>query len=286
MKLDFSYFANIIPQDMYSRAKAHICRYMAIFEPEEYVLGKSLRVDDYHFLLFFSEAPATKINDCTYKPRKGSLLVIQPWEEVYGVPDETKKNYERYLHIAVEKSFFQRVAKEAAGGGEYEFKRVHNVYSKQLLDLIGNYQREMMDYGESFPLMLEGICIQIVFQLLRDLSSEPATNKTRLNKDNKYINKAIQYMQEYYGSNIGINDICSLIYLSPCHFKRVFKDYTGQTPYQYLMRIRLEKAKEILYDKEISIEEVAKLCGFVNSGHFSTVFKRVIGMSPSEFRKL
>jgi len=286
MKLDFSYFANIIPQDMYSRTKAHICRYMAIFEPEEYVLGKSLRVDDYHFLLFFSEAPATKINDCTYKPRKGSLLVIQPWEEVYGVPDETKKNYERYLHIAVEKSFFQRVAKGAAGGGEYEFKRVHNVYSKQLLDLIGNYQREMMDYGESFPLMLEGICIQIVFQLLRDLSSEPATNKTRLNKDNKYINKAIQYMQEYYGSNISINDICSLIYLSPCHFKRVFKDYTGQTPYQYLMRIRLEKAKEILYDKEISIEEVAKLCGFVNSGHFSTVFKRVIGMSPSEFRKL
>ncbi|NLK38070.1 MAG: helix-turn-helix transcriptional regulator [Epulopiscium sp.] len=92
-------------------------------------------------------------------------------------------------------------------------------------------------------------------------------------------------MQEYYSANISINDICNLIYLSPCHFKRVFKDCTGQTPYQYLMKIRLEKAKEILKEKESSMEEVARLCGFVNTGHFATVFKRNIGMSPSEYRK-
>ncbi|HHW00629.1 MAG TPA: helix-turn-helix transcriptional regulator [Clostridiaceae bacterium] len=286
MKLDFNYFIELIPRDMYSRTKSYICKYMAIFEPEEYVLGEAMCVDDYHFLLFFSDAPVTKINNCAYKPRKGSLLVIQPWEEIYGVPDDNKKRYDKYIHIAVEKNFFRRIAKEAAGGGEYEFKRIQNVYSKQLLDLIGNFQREMMDYGESFPLMLEGICIQIVFQLLRDLSADPAANKSKLSKDNKYINKAIQFMHEYYSASISINDICNMIYLSPCHFKRVFKDYTGQTPYQYLMKIRLENAKEILRENEKSIEEVAKLCGFVNSGHFSTVFKRNTGMSPSEYRKL
>jgi len=286
MKLDFNYFIEFIPKDMLSRTKSYICKYMAIFEPEEYVLGEVISVDDYHFLLFFSEAPVTKINNCAYKPQKGSLLVIQPWEEVYGVPGDDKKRYDKYIHIAVEKSFFQRIAKEAAGGGEYEFKRIQNVYSKQLLDLIGNFQREMMDYGESFPLMLEGICIQIVFQLLRDLSSDHAENKSKPGKDNKYISKAIQYMQEYYSANISINDICKLIYLSPCHFKRVFKDYTGQTPYHYLMMIRLDKAKELLKEKENSIEEIARLCGFVNSGHFSTVFKRNVGMSPSEYRKL
>ncbi len=285
MKLDFNYFSKTIPLDMFSRTKSHICKYLAIYEPEEYVLGKVLCVDDYHFLLFFSEAPVTKINNCAYLPQKGSLLAIQPWEKVYGVPNDNKKSYDKYIHIAVEKSFFRRIAKEAAGGGEYEFKRIENGYSKQLLDMIGNFQREMMDHGESFPLMLEGICIQIVFQLLRDLGSDYTTNKSKLSKDNKYINKAIQFMQEYYSANISINDICNLIYLSPCHFKRVFKDYTRQTPYQYLMRIRLEKAKEILREKDCSMEEVAKLCGFVNSGHFSTVFKRNIGMSPSEYRK-
>ncbi|WP_341875931.1 AraC family transcriptional regulator [Defluviitalea saccharophila] len=285
MNLDLNYFIKTLPQDMYSKTKAHICKHMAIFEPEEYVLGKVLRADDYHFLLFFSDAPITKINNCAYKPQKGSLLVIQPWDEVYGVPDDNKKTYGKYINITVEKSFFRRIAKEAAGGGEYEFKHIQNVYSKQLLELIGNFQREMMDHGESFPLMLESICIQIVFQLLRDLSSEPGTNQNKISKDNKYIKQAIQFMQEYYSANISINDICNLIYLSPCHFKRVFKDCTGQTPYQYLMKIRLEKAKEILKEKESSMEEVARLCGFVNTGHFATVFKRNIGMSPSEYRK-
>lgn len=286
MKPDFNYFTKLIPEDMYARTKSYICNYMAIFEPQEYVLGDVMCADDYHFLLFFSEAPVTKINNCAYKPQKGSLLAIQPWEEVYGVPNDSKKRYDKYIHIAVEKSFFRRIAKEAAGGAEYEFKRIQNIYSKQLLDLIGYFQREMMDYGEAFPIMLESICIQIVFQLLRDLGSDPEANKRRLSKDNKYINKAIQFMQEYYSADISIDDICNLIYLSPCHFKRVFKDCTGQTPYQYLMGIRLMKAKEILRESDSSIEEVARLCGFVNSGHFSTVFKRNTGMSPSEYRKL
>lgn len=97
---------------------------------------------------------------------------------------------------------------------------------------------------------------------------------------------AIEYMQKFYSADISINDICSLIYLSPCHFKRVFKEYTGQTPYQFLMGIRIEKSKEILRKNEHSIEKVAGLCGFINSGHFSTVFKRHVNMSPSEFRKI
>ncbi len=286
MKQDFSYFIKTIPQDMFSRTKSYICKYMAIFEPEEYVLGEVICVDDYHFLLFFSESPVTKINNCAYQTKKGSLLVIQPWVEIYGVPNESRKKYDKYMHIAVEKNFFRRIAKEAAGGEEFEFKRIHNVYSKQLLDLIGNFQREMMDHGESYSLMIESICIQIVFQLIRDMNSDAVGNMSKISTDNKYINKAIQFMQEYYSANISINDICNLIYLSPCHFKRVFKDYTGQTPYQYLMGIRMEKAKEILREKENSMEEVAKLCGFVNSGHFSTVFKRNMGMSPKEYRKL
>lgn len=284
MKTDFNYFIKTIPQDMYSRTKSYICKHIAIFEPDEYVLGEVISVDDYHFLLFFSESPVTRINNREYQLKKGEFAVIQPWEEVYGVPCE--KTFDKYMHIAVKKDFFRRIATEIAGGEVYEFKRIQNTYSKQLLDLIGNFQREMMDHGESFPLMIEGICIQIVFQLIRDLNSDAIGNMGKISKDNKYIDKAIQFMQEYYSANISINDICNLIYLSPCHFKRVFKDYTGQTPYQYLMGIRLKKAKEILRKNENSIEEVAKLCGFVNSGHFSTVFKRNVKMSPTEFKKM
>lgn len=285
MKKDFSYFLNTIPQDMFSRTKSHICRHMAIFEPDEYVLGEVLCVDDYHFLLFFSEGPVTKINGCPFTLHKGSLLVVQPWQEIYGVPAENK-TYGKYIHIAVKTEFFTKVAEAIRLDEAFEFKQVQHTYSKQLLDLIGNFQREMMNYGEKYPLMIESICTQLVFQLIRDLNTDSTATEGRISKDNKYINMAIQFMKDYYNTDISINDLCSLIYLSPCHFKRVFKDHTGQSPYQYLLGIRIEKAKEILEKQEYSIEETANLCGFVNAGHFSTVFKRNVHMSPTEFRKM
>lgn len=283
MNLNFSYFLETIPKDMYSRTKSHICSHLAIFEPEEYMLGEVICVDDYHFLLFFSESPIIKVNGLEYTLKKGGLLAIRPWQEVYGVPCQNRK-YGKYIHIAINKEFFIKIASEAVCGDTFEFKQLQGVYRAPLLDLIGNFQRELMDYGDTYPLMIKCICTQIVFQLIRDLNCKTTVNKT--GKENKYISAAIEFMENYYDANISINDICSLIYLSPCHFKRVFKEYTGRTPYQHLMRIRIEKSKEFLMKNERSIEEVARLCGFINSGHFSTVFKRHLNMSPTEFRKI
>lgn len=285
MKQPFSYFLEYIPQDIYSKTKSYSCKNIAIFEPEEYVLGQNLQFDDYHFVLFFSNSPITQINGCEYQFKKGSLAVIQPWEVVYVVPNENFKQ-SKYVSIAVKTTFFEKIALQAAGKESFKFNQTSNIYSKQLLDLIGIFQRELMDHGESYPLMLEGIAIQLVFQLIRDLNANPAPNRSRIGKENEYINKAIQLMQECYNTNISINDICNLIYLSPCHFKRVFKEYTGQTPYQYLLNIRMEKAKEVLRKNENSIDDVARQCGYVNSGHFSMAFKRNMKVSPSEYRKI
>ena len=87
-----------------------------------------------------------------------------------------------------------------------------------------------------------------------------------------------------YHSNITINEICDAIYISPSHFQRIFKNTMNKTPYQYIMEFRLKKAKEKLKAENISIAEVATLCGFLSSGHFSTAFKKNEGKTPSEYR--
>lgn len=270
---------------MYSRTKATICRYIAIFEPEEYALGQVMCVDDYHFVLFFGSAPITRINNVEYRVKKGDMLVVQPFEEVYGVPCKTKK-YGKYLHIAVKKDFFQKISAEIANGKDFVFKRVQGHYGNQLLDLIGNFQLELMNYGEAYPQMLLSLSTQIVFQLIRDLNADYIKTNEKTGKDNPYIREAIRLMQQNYATRISISDISNLIYLSPCHFKRVFKEYTGKTPHRYLMDIRMEKAKELLERSEYSIEDTARLCGFVNAGHFAVAFKRSTKLSPSEYRKM
>ena len=212
------------------------------------------------------------------------MLVVQPWEEVYGFPGKTKE-YGKYLHIAVKKDFFQKISVEKGGEKLLAFKRVQGRYSSQLLDLIGNFQQELMNYGEAYPQMILSLSTQIVFQLIRDMNADYTKANEKTGRDNPYIREAINLMQQYYATNITINDISNLIYLSPFHFKRVFKEYTGQTPHRYLMNIRLEKAKELLKNSEYSIEDTARQCGFVNAGHFAVVFKRSTKLSPSEYRK-
>ena len=202
-----------------------------------------------------------------------------------GEPCETK-THGKYLHIAVKKEFFREIAVEIAGEEAFAFKHIQGCYSNQLLDLVGEFQLELMNYGEAYPQMIRSISTRIVFQLIRDLLVEQGKSSKRVGRDNQYISKAIMFMQEHYQTTISINDICNLIYLSPCHFKRVFKEQTGRTPHQYLMNIRLERAKELLERKENTIADTARLCGFVNAGHFAVAFKRSTKRSPSEYRKM
>jgi len=285
MKSDFNYFLEAIPPDMYSRTKATICQHIAIFEPKQYVIGKVLCIDDYHFTLLFEKSPVIKVDDVDYRLEKGDLLMIQPWSKVSTVSCGEYGSC-KYLHIAVKRSFFQKIYSEIAGEEVFTFQSLQGRYSHHLLDLIGDFQLELKNYGHSCPQMLLSISTQIVFQLIRDLGGTHAKTNEKMNKDNPYIQEAIRLMQECYATNISIIDICSLIHLSPNHFKRMFKEYTGRTPHQYLIDIRLEKAKELLRKKEISIEDTARLCGFVNAGHFAVTFKRNTQLSPSQYRKI
>ena len=125
-----------------------------------------------------------------------------------------------------------------------------------------------------------------MFQLIRDFSTDHIKANEKTGKDNPYIREAIRLMQQNYATSIRVSDISNFIYLSPCHFKRVFKEYTGKTPHRYLMDIRLERAKELLERSEYSIEDTARQCGFVNAGILRWLLGGGTKLSPSEYRKM
>lgn len=73
--------------------------------------------------------------------------------------------------------------------------------------------------------------------------------------------------------------------LSPFHFLRVFAAQTGETPYRYLMRVRIRQAQCHLQESTWSIGHIATSCGFTTAAHFSTAFRRHIGMTPTAYRQ-
>jgi AraC family transcriptional regulator len=73
--------------------------------------------------------------------------------------------------------------------------------------------------------------------------------------------------------------------MGPCHFARAFKESAGVSPHQYVLRRRIERALQLLKGTQPSLAEMSRELGFSSQGHFTTVFRRLVGVSPSNYRE-
>ena len=80
-------------------------------------------------------------------------------------------------------------------------------------------------------------------------------------------------------------EMAQSVELSPAHFSRMFRKSTGETPHQFVLRQRIERAKEMLRAPETRVLDVAVACGFKTQQHFARVFRQIFGASPIEYRR-
>lgn len=99
------------------------------------------------------------------------------------------------------------------------------------------------------------------------------------------IVKAIQFIEKNYKEDITLDDIVKVSNLSKYHFTRQFKKYVKKTPINYLTNVRINNALSYLSINTKSLEWIAQEVGFHSSNYFSKVFKKNIGISPSNYRK-
>ncbi|NLI13581.1 MAG: helix-turn-helix transcriptional regulator [Peptococcaceae bacterium] len=135
--------------------------------------------------------------------------------------------------------------------------------------------------------ILDALVTQLTITLLRQVKnscSYLAEKKVLSAKPN--IERTIEYLHDSYRSHYSLQDVARIANMSPYHFIRLFKNQTGKTPYAYLLDIKIERAKELLRSKKYTVTEVCFLCGFNNVSHFATLFKRKVGVSPSEYSRL
>ena len=92
--------------------------------------------------------------------------------------------------------------------------------------------------------------------------------------------RALEYIQDQLDADLTVSGIAQAVYMSPYHFTRLFKESTGQSPYQYVVEARVRKAKELLTTGKFTISEAAHHVGFVDQSHLTRHFKRVFGLPP------
>lgn len=99
------------------------------------------------------------------------------------------------------------------------------------------------------------------------------------------VKKILHYLNDNYAQRISLDQIAQNMYLSPVYISKIFKEKTGDSPINYLIRIRLAKAKEMLDSDAGSIKVIAAAVGYEDVYHFSKLFKKYYGVSPMHYRK-
>src|SRR5207245_6697311 len=99
------------------------------------------------------------------------------------------------------------------------------------------------------------------------------------------LRKIKELVQAKMEDELGLDELAQSVGLSTAHFARMFRKSTGETPHQFVLRQRLERAKAMLRAPDARILDVAVACGFKTQQHFAQVFRDVCGFSPTGYRR-
>lgn len=138
---------------------------------------------------------------------------------------------------------------------------------------------------ESASLILQSIFILIARNASEAQPSQKKSSNSIKSDAQHEITKAISCFNEQYTQKIDIDEYAQRLHMSTCWFIKTFKKYTYTTPKQYILTLRIAKAKELLESSTLSISEIASAVGFADARYFSRIFKQQSGVSPLTYRQ-
>jgi AraC-like DNA-binding protein len=145
-------------------------------------------------------------------------------------------------------------------------------------------ERESSEPGSEFLKYL--LVLELFVLLSRALKMEWENSiKSKSPKLRELINISINYIHNNFERDISLGDIAKFVFLSPSYFTRAFKEETGQSPISFLLKTRIERAKELLSNTGNKISDIALSVGFSNQQRFNEMFKKYSGMTPLQYRK-
>lgn len=240
--------------------------------------------DSYEFTMPLSDMPYVNIENKCYSFKKDRIMAFNSGQ-AHG-PYKRMLN-KRLISLNVDKDALNEIAYSIYGKSNVCFKQGDYVYTNDLKILLNLFIEEFSNTQPGRNLVLKNLGTQIIVHLLRQIDNNmPLLISTEYTTAKKNIDKAIEYIRDQYDEKISLEEAAQVAHLTPYHFIKVFKEYTGKTPYEYLMQLKIHKAKELLSSHNLTITEVCFTCGFNNLSNFTTFFKKKTGVTPSEYRKI
>jgi AraC family transcriptional regulator len=190
-----------------------------------------------------------------------------------------------HLALYLDPLLIARAASDSGRPSNFEivekYTRSDRLISNVGMTLLG----ELYSAGLSGQLYAESLANVLAVHLLRYYTSaasqiQPFTGGLSGPK----LRQVMSFIAENYATDVRLAELAQVAGMSSFHFAREFKRTTGTTPHQYLIKFRVERAKALLADRELSLIEVSLRSGFSHQSHFTRLFHKLTGTTPHSYR--
>jgi AraC family transcriptional regulator len=171
-------------------------------------------------------------------------------------------------------------------GGRIELAPVFNLEDGQLEHLLRALVAVAQDGSGADPLvgelLVNAACIRLAKRYaVSKLNAVPR----RGGLPEARLKRVLEYIDANVGRNITLSELAGVVDMSLYYFAVLFRQSTGLSPHQYILKQRVKRAKELLRNPKLSVLDVSISVGFEQQNNFARAFRRVIGVSPTQFRR-
>jgi LacI family transcriptional regulator len=177
------------------------------------------------------------------------------------------------------------VPDEVAVIGHHNDELLCELCDPPLSSIIPNARRAGYEAAELLDRMMQGRSIRNETRLVAPIGVFPRKSTEAIAVGDTQIAQAMRFIRDHACEGIGVEDVLKVVPISRTVLERRFQKFLRRSPYEEILRLRLERVKQLLTTTDLSIAHIADQVGFSGVEYLSAMFKRKLGISPREFRR-
>jgi AraC family transcriptional regulator len=189
--------------------------------------------------------------------------------------------------LAIEPTLLQQVGQDWVNPDRIELRPQYMSEQDPLIQgIFSTLSAELATGGIGEHLLVDSLKTALAIHLVRNY----CTTSPRLSAYTNGLSTAklaviIDYIKAHLHQDLTLAELSPIVQISPYHFLRLFKQSVGVTPHQYILQCRIDRAKYLLQSSDQSLAAIALMTGFCDQSHLTRCFKRILGVTPKQFRQ-
>jgi AraC-like DNA-binding protein len=268
--------------------KIHYCNGRKITEDESNTnkaagigIKKLTKQLKHHELLYITEGKGSiLLEKKKYPLKKGMLFYLCP-DVTHSITLEMEEpTYFLSVHFSYALVTFNDNVWDIKGEeGNLSFQPIHELTDYyQVEDIFKKLVDSWNAKSPGYEFLTKTLLCQLMIAINQNIKNQNQNFSISLK-----VEKVIEYLHQNIHKKVTLQELSDLVHVSLFYLSRAFKNSTGYTVIEYFNKIKIDKAKELMIESDKKIKDIAQVVGFGDEFYFSRIFKKVEGISPSEF---